>query len=74
VLVENLQMLGGRETHNEQHSKYAKEEHDHSQKNTNTQKHPSDMPQHPEHSAPQQQKQYKNTIPEIDISEDEIPF
>lgn len=67
VVVENLQMIGGREDAHSGDSSYG------------TQSQPSQPYGNPSVSAPQQPKSAKQTqptheIPSIDINEDEIPF
>lgn len=68
VTVENLQMLGSRDDAMVEHSDAS----EYSKPSTPSQNYSNNSYTEPQHNAPTQP--FKQEIPEIDISEDEIPF
>jgi single-strand DNA-binding protein len=70
IAIENLQMLGGRDDVSAGQNYTSTNEY--SQPSTPSQNYSSNSYTEPQHNAPTQP--YKQEIPEIDISEDEIPF
>jgi single-strand DNA-binding protein len=70
VTVENLQMLGSRDDATAGHNDARTDEY--SQPSAPSQNYANNSYTEPQHNAPTQP--YKQEIPEIDISEDEIPF